>query len=130
MPSGGPMRNNAYFSLCACLLLLVTSGAFNLQGATRSAEDLFPSQCQPFNGPPKHHPIDKNCGLSGEPATEESRKQDVAKNNLCASGAPVLVTVGTLDDLQQAAQAKGISFGNQHIPHPKPLPSDRSLLKN
>jgi len=124
------MRNKAYFSLCACVLFLITSNVYQLQGATKTANDLFPSQCQPFNAPPQHHPIDTNCGLSGEPSTEESRKQDMAKNNLCASDAPVLVTVGTFDDLQQAAQNKGISFGNQHIPHPKPLPSDRSLLKN
>src|SRR5262249_2311169 len=39
-----------------------------------------------------------------------------------ASGTPVLVTVSIFDDLQTAAQNKGISFGNQHIPNPKPLP--------
>jgi hypothetical protein len=117
------------FAIAAWLVLLTSDSAITT--ANRAAiADKFPSDCLPFNAPSKHHPVDAQCGPSGEPITEESRKQDVAKNNLCASGTPVLVTAATFDDLQKAAQDKGISFGNQHVPHPKPLPSDRSVLKN
>ena len=124
------MKRKPYLCIAACLLILVASTLLTHGRTATQPDDLFTLQCTPFNAPSKHHPVDTQCGPSGEPATEESRKQDVAKNNLCASGAPVLVTVGTFDDLQQAAQDKGISFGNQHIPHPKQLPSDRSVLKN
>ena len=124
------MKSKLYLCISGCLFLLMASSVLTPGSAASDPDDLFPLQCTPFNAPPKHHPIDTDCGPSGEPTTEESRKQDIAKNNLCASGTPVLVTVPVFDDLQKAAQDKGISFGNQHIAHPKPLPSDRSVLKN
>ena len=93
------------FAVAACFVLLTTGSSFTITNRAAIA-DKFPSTCLPYNAPPKHHPVDTPCGPSGEPATEESRKQDVAKNNLCASGTPVLVTVSTFDDLQQAAQDK------------------------
>jgi hypothetical protein len=124
------MKIKLYLFIGSCFFLLMVSSVLTPRGAARQPDDLFTLQCTPFNAPSKHHPIDTQCGPSGNPVTEESRKQDVAKNNLCASGPAVLVTVSTFDDLQQAAQDKGVSFGNQHVPHPKLLPSDRSVLKN
>jgi hypothetical protein len=72
------------FAVAACFVLLTTSSALTMTNRAAIA-DQFPSNCLPYNAKPKQHPVDTQCGPSGDPVTEESRKQDVAKNNLCAS---------------------------------------------
>jgi hypothetical protein len=43
-------------------------------------------------------------------------KQNAAKNNFCATGEPIPVTFKTFDQLQKAAEKKGIKFGKAGMP--------------
>ena len=95
------------------------------------ADDLFNTNCRPFVDTPHHHPVDTSCGLDGDPGEPAAtRAQNGAKNNLCAPDPAVPVTISVFDDLQNAVQAKGIPFGNQHVSNPVPLPADRSILRS
>jgi len=69
--------------------------------------------------------IDKTCGEPGcaDPTTAQGM-QNAAKNNFCATGAPVTVTPNMLAQLMAAAQAKGVTSGSE-----SQVPADRSVLK-
>jgi hypothetical protein len=69
--------------------------------------------------------IDRTCGEPGcaDPTTAQGM-QNAAKNNFCATGDPVTVTPNMLAQLMAAAQAKGVTFGNE-----SQVPADRSVLK-
>ncbi|MBZ5526767.1 MAG: hypothetical protein LAN71_02535 [Acidobacteriia bacterium] len=102
-----------------------------LAGALSAAGDNFTPGCPvPYGGIQQQRPIDGQCGLAGAAENPASAAQDKAKNNLCASGSAVPLTISAFDELQQAAEEKGVTFGNQHVPHPEPLPADRSVLKD
>ncbi len=114
--------------LTRCVLLPIVT-LLVLTG-TLCADDKFTPAC-PLAAIDQKRAIDAQCGpdgMAGEsPATTA---QNSAKNNLCAAGPAVPVTIGIFDDLQQAAEENEVSFGNQHIAHPVPLPDDRSVLKD
>ena len=69
--------------------------------------------------------IDKTCGEPGcaDPTTAQGM-QNAAKNNFCATGAPVTVAPNMLAQLMAAAQAKGVTSGSE-----SQVPADRSVLK-
>jgi hypothetical protein len=73
--------------------------------------------------------IDKTCGQPGcadpnDPKQMAQATQNAAKNNFCATGAPVTVTPNMLAQLMAVAQAKGVTFGNE-----SQVPADRNVLK-
>jgi hypothetical protein len=104
-------------------VLLVLTG-------TPFAQDKFTPAC-PLEAINQKRPIDAQCGPDGKAGqSQATTAQNSAKNDLCAPGPAVPVTISIFDDLQQAAEEKEISFGNQHVPHPVPLPDDRSALKD
>ena len=82
----------------------------------------------PFDAIKQHHPIDDSCSADGaaQPDTPQSAQND-AKNNFCASGAPVNIDVDVLHQLQQdvAKPGSGITFGSD-----AQLPKDRSMLRD
>src|ERR1051325_8576909 len=73
------------------------------------------------------NPIDKGtgaCGIAGKTgATDTEILQNKAKNNLCATGKPVDVTMKLLVDLQGLVAPRGITFGND-----EKLPKSRKAL--
>ncbi|MGE5074113.1 MAG: hypothetical protein ACM3MF_11850 [Anaerolineae bacterium] len=79
----------------------------------------------PFDAIKLHHPIDDSCGLDGNAdANTPQAAQNEAKNNFCATGAPVNVNFAVLRQLQEEAAA-AVTFGS--IPQ---LPKDRSPIKS
>jgi hypothetical protein len=93
--------------------------------------DKFKLACPlPFQNISAHHPIDTDCGPIGDAASDAGKQQNLAKNNLCAPGPPVIIKQSLFDTLQQAVLQKHFPFGNQHIQHPVQLSSDRSPLVN
>ena len=93
--------------------------------ATASANDFKPGCVIPFQAIEEEHPIDRDCAIEGAGSGDAHHAQNKAKNNFCATGQPVEVTVSSFLDLQQAAEDHGIPFGSS-----KSLPPDRSVLKN
>jgi hypothetical protein len=98
---------------------------------------LVPDCTLPFANIAKHHPIDDNCPARGEvpdppvePNDPAHALQNVAKNNFCATGSPVLVTFLSFKKLQEQLE--------QTVPEAKTwgrkpngqedLPADRSVL--
>jgi hypothetical protein len=77
----------------------------------------------PFKPIAKPHAIDKSCGREGIADTPAHRAQNRAKNNFCASGAPLTLNLSQFADLQSAAETAGIVFGARDR-----LPPDRSAL--
>src|SRR5438552_215307 len=70
------MKSKLYLCISGCLFLLMAVSVLTPRGAASEPDDLFPLVCTPFNAPPKHHPVDTQCGPSGDPVTEESSKTD------------------------------------------------------
>ncbi len=98
----------------AQFLVLVMAGCF---GA--GAQTPFPRVCPdgrpipPFAAVRETQSIDTTCGISGKASSSASIKlQDLAKNNFCATDPPMDITVAGLIDLQQQAEAQGITFGS------------------
>jgi len=113
------------FGLFLSLVLVILAAALSATG-----DDFNPGCAVPYGGLQQPRPIDAQCGPAGSADTPASAEQNKAKNNLCASGSAVPLTISAFDELQQAAEEKGVTFGNQHVPHPEPLPPDRSVLKD
>ncbi len=102
------------------------SGAGTPAGAPVSGTGHMVIACTlPFNNIAQHHPIDDSCGPDGNGAANSPQAmQNNAKNNFCASGAPVDVDFDTLHQLQGEA-AKRVTFGSDAS-----LPHDRSPLRS
>src|SRR5947209_11972760 len=97
--------------------------------AQKGSPFVLPDGCTlPFAGIAGSPPIDSSCGIEGDPSGSESppanmAAQNRAKNNLCATGDPALVTALSFDKLEKAAEATGITFGARDC-----VPADRSAL--
>lgn len=85
----------------------------------------FPGCPLPFDTIKESHPIDDGCGPEGKTQSDANRKQNIAKNNFCATGNPVRVTFQTFAKLQQMAEDQNVPFGSGQN-----LPDDRSPLKD
>jgi len=93
-------------------------------GSGAKATQDFPSCPLPFESIKESHPIDNTCGADGKTQSEANREQNLAKNNFCATGDPVQLSLQTFAELQQTAEDQNISFGSAQN-----LPADRSVLK-
>lgn len=119
-----PMRNGLF----VIPLMLVSSGL--LYG-----QDFFHFECKPpYQGPP--HDVDRECGNSGDaedldlPSAKIAAEvaQNLAKDNLCLTGTPTLVTIADLIDLQdQVDNLPNFPYGNSHRGQFGP-PEHRELL--
>src|SRR5262245_12595463 len=91
--------------------------------ATPLFADSFQPPCKlPFAALSEKAPIDSQCGLSGSPKnTPALAAQDLAKDNFCASGTPVVLSFTIFPDMQAAAET---ALGG---PSYKP-PTSRSAL--
>ena len=89
----------------------------------RSAQGFAPQCALPFQGIAVTHPIDQTCGLEGKAKSLTARGQNRAKNNLCATGSPVTISLEDLLKLQAAVVVARIPFGQ-----PNRLPPDRTRL--
>jgi len=78
----------------------------------------------PFDAIKQAHAIDSSCQPSGTASSAPQSAQNQAKNNFCATGAPVSLNFNNFAQLQQAAQSAGIPFGGMN------LPPDRGALHN
>jgi hypothetical protein len=116
------------------IVAAVILGPASLQAQTKHAaattcpkHGSFPTQCDPFGGSSKTHPIDNSCGVAGDATDLGDQAQDEVKNNLCATGEGQEITISELTELQQKVDASGLKYGNRHrknntIPPP---PKDR-----
>ncbi len=97
------------------------SGAPPVSGTGR-----MPTACTlPFQPIAQHHPIDNSCGPDGNgQASSPQAAQNDAKNNFCASGAPVDVDFDVLHQLEEVAERR-VTFGGDSS-----LPEDRSLIRS
>src|SRR5713101_1221829 len=91
-----------------------------------------PSNCninKPFNigcnlpfSNGQSHEIDQRCPNEGCASRESDKAQNKIKNNYCAAGTPVQISVTTLDKLQtavdQMVQQGQISYGSDGPPQP------------
>ncbi len=119
------MRRNARgliaaWGLAVSWVFAVTS----LPAAAWSGEGFAPACDLPFQAVARTHPIDETCGIQGSARSATTRAQNRAKNNLCATGTPIPVTMADLRNLQNAVGKAGIPFGS-----PSRLPPDRTLLE-
>jgi hypothetical protein len=90
---------------------------------------------QPFNpgcSPPfsdaQSHDIDAHCPNEGCAKNDNDKAQNKVKNNLCASGTPIQISVTSIDNLQ-AAIDKLVQQGNFSYGDKAPKPADRAKLK-
>jgi hypothetical protein len=101
-------------TLCALALCVSASAA------------TFDPPCKlPFASIANNQPIDSKCGVAGNAgANQGMRLQDMAKNNFCAKGKPVVLRFSDYPSLQKAAE-KALG-ANYKVGRP---PQDRSGLK-
>jgi len=82
----------------------------------------------PFSGG-QSHDIDLHCPNEGCATRESDKAQNRIKNNLCATGTPVQISVTSIDKLQaavdQLVQQGKISYGDTGPPQP----ADRAKLQ-
>jgi hypothetical protein len=82
----------------------------------------------PFSGGQSHE-IDQHCPNEGCATRESDKAQNRIKNNLCATGTPVQISVTSIDKLQaavdQMVQQGKISYGDTGPPQP----ADRAKLQ-
>ena len=72
----------------------------------------FQTNCTlPFEQIASSHPIDDACPKEGSSTTEAQRQQSMSKNNFCASGTALRLTLSQLVQLQQIVQEKNMVFG-------------------
>jgi len=75
------------------------------------------------------HDVDKHCPNEGCATREQDKAQNKIKNNLCATGTPVLISFTSIDKLQRAIDRKvqqgQLTYGSTG----PPLPADRAKLK-
>lgn len=95
--------------------------------ATPSAGGGFHLSCTlPFDSIAQHHLVDDSCGPTGNAKLPDPRAlQNRAKNNFCAKGPLVNIDFEVLHQLQQDAEDRGVSFGND-----SQIPDDRSELRH
>jgi hypothetical protein len=82
----------------------------------------------PFADIAGHHAIDHGCTIAGELTADPANQlQNRAKNNFCATGAPVTVTWTTFKGLQTATNAlpAPFTFGSHDT-----LPDDRGPIRS
>ncbi len=98
----------------------------NIAGPPASGSGHMVQACTlPFNPIAQHHPVDDSCGPDGKGAPNSPQAmQNDAKNNFCASGAPVDVDFDVLHQLQQVANTR-VTFGSDAS-----LPHDRTPLRS
>jgi hypothetical protein len=70
--------------------------------------------------------VDSSCGIAGD-GSAASKAQNTAKNNFCAKGSPIQVSVVDLTKLYNATATR---LANASIPFgsPSSIPTDRTLL--
>lgn len=105
-------------SLAVVLLTALLSMTIQLpKGAALAQIDKFKPACTPpFNSTPVHHPIDATCPPSGDAKSAGGKLQDPVKNNLCATGTPITISLSILEKLHQAVvAAKKFSFGTDKL---------------
>jgi len=74
-------------------------------------------------------PIDGSCGPSGSGGPEAS--QNTAKNDFCAGGDPMSVTIDQLAGFQSTVESKNINFGDENTATRKKGPTtDRAPLES
>src|SRR3979409_1713827 len=67
-----------------------------------AGQPFAPSCTIPFDSIAVHHPIDNSCGSKGDASGDPPHAaQNLAKNNLCATGAPAVVTFPSFKKIQQ-----------------------------
>jgi hypothetical protein len=117
-----------------CLPLI---SPYSASGALPVQDKFQPGCTLPFDAIKLHHPIDHSCRNEGKanptlsPGQQAANElQNQAKNNFCAPAPAIPVIMHTFDLLQVEAQNRGVSFGNQFVTHPNPLPEDRSALRD
>lgn len=106
---------------------LISITAVGLLGQTiiASAEDRFIPACTlPYATISKHRPIDEICPPEGIPASPQHAAEYRAKNEVCAPGSIVDVTLNDLSNMQKTAEDAGIPVGQRDTPVP-----DRTKLK-
>jgi hypothetical protein len=75
----------------------------------------FKLQCSTlFEG--ERRDIDKFCPPEGSGPSAAVRQENLVKNNFCASGPPITVTLQDFSKLQEAVQAAGVPFGSSANP--------------
>jgi hypothetical protein len=90
------------------------------------AEDAFKPQCKlPYAAIAKKNAIDVTCPPEGRPSSSAHASEYRAKNNLCAAGPAVVVTLADIIAMQKAAEDAGIPIGDRNTPVP-----DRAKLKD
>jgi len=95
--------------------------------ATAAAGKGFHLSCTlPFDSIAQRHSVDDSCGPTGNAKLPDPRAlQNRAKNNFCAKGAAVNIDFEVLHQLQQDAEDRGVTFGND-----SQIPDDRSELRH
>lgn len=118
-------RNLLLTALSVVSACVFNTPALGAKRPTRAPRKPRPAQSTPFkptcvkpsypSPPPAAKPaIDSQCGLLGA-GTGPEGVQDGVKNNFCATGAPMSVTVASLTGLQtQVEKNPAINFGNEN----------------
>ncbi len=91
-------------------------------------DQAFSPGCSPPFPGAQSHDIDAHCPIEGCAKNDNDKAQNKVKNNLCASGTPVQISVTSIDNLQ-AAIDKLVQEGNFSYGAKAPNPADRANLK-
>src|SRR3990170_2295987 len=117
--------------LVALLSALALVGFVNSTHPVLSAPShAFEPGCPiPYASIAKHRPIDDACNRFGEsashePSTQKHRDSNAAKNNLCATGPGIPMTIADFRSLMDAVKDREIKHGSGR------LPDDRSELQD
>jgi hypothetical protein len=111
-------------TLCIGLSLALTA-AFMWPAPVYADAPFVPGCTLPFATIAKTHPIDDSCPIEGQ-GSATSKLQNQAKNNFCATAAPVTLSYQNFKSLQTAVKNDGtIPFGC-----PTCLPTDRTKLRD
>ncbi len=90
-------------------------------------QSFVPGCTLPFQGEVSHD-IDQQCPNEGCATRASDKAQNRLKNNLCASGTPVLLNFASFDKLQQAADRLERNHQITYGPGGPPQPSARAKL--
>jgi hypothetical protein len=96
------------------------------------ADDFALACTLPFHQDTSAQPIDNKCDAGGTTQDGPKGLQNRQKNNLCATGPAVTLSMADFMSLQRQAKALGVAFGasNAGGQHTENLPDDRSTLQS
>jgi hypothetical protein len=97
--------------------VVLLTGVLLVCPALAQSPGVFAPECSvPFSKIAVEREIDHACGPAGSASKDAVKQQNIMKNNFCATGVPIDLTLRDFKELQITVDELGISHGRRGLP--------------